>query len=88
MKKKRNTNCKIVKARKAYKCSCCERTINIGDSYLGINIKNSGIFHFCNNCKNDEGFIEAKINNPEIDYSEYEEWTIEAINSCNEQAGY
>ena len=87
---KRDTNCKIVKARKAYKCDCCNHSISIGDSYLRINIKNSGIFHFCNNCKDDEDFIETKINNPEVSYDEYEAWMEEAIcwNSCNEQAGY
>jgi hypothetical protein len=90
MKKRKDTNCKIVKAKKSYKCDCCEHTINIGDSYLRINIKNKGIFHFCNNCKDDKEFIDAKINNPEISYDEYEDKITETIcwNSCNEQAGY
>lgn len=85
-----DNNCKIVKARKAYKCDCCNGSINTGASYLRINIKNSGIFHFCNSCKDDEEFIETKINNPEVSYDEYEAWMEEAIcwNSCNEQAGY
>ena len=85
-----SNNCKIVKARKAYKCDCCNHSINIGDSYLRINIKNSGIFHFCSSCKDDEDFIETKISNPDVSYDEYEAWMEEAIcwNSCNEQTGY
>lgn len=85
-----SNNCKIVKARKVYKCDCCNRSINSGDSYLRINIKNSGIFHFCNDCKDNEEFIESKINNPDIDYELFESFMEEAIcwNSCNEQAGY
>ena len=90
MSKRRNTNCKIVKARKTYKCDCCECNISIGDSYLRINIKNSGIFHFCNNCKDDKEFIEFKINNPIMDYEDYEDYMERAIcwNGCGEQAGY
>lgn len=84
----RNTNCKVVKARKVYQCDCCEKPINVGDSYLRINIQKRGIFHFCGNCKNDEGFIETKINNPEISYDEYEAWMAEAIYKSSEQAGY
>lgn len=84
----RNTNCGIVKARKIYKCDRCNCIINIGDSYLRINIKNRGIFHFCNSCKDDEEFIDVKINNPEVDYEEYEEWMTEAICWNSEQAGY
>lgn len=75
----KNRNCKIVKARKTYKCDCCNCMININDNYLRLNIKNSGIFHFCNSCKDEEDFIEAKINNPEISYHEYEDWMIEAL---------
>ena len=85
---KRETNCCIVKARKTYKCDCCKCKINIGDSYLRINVRNKGIFHFCNSCKDDEGFIDVKINNPEVDYEEYEEWMTEAIFRNSEQAGY
>ena len=86
----RNTNCKIVQARKTYKCDRCNHNINVGDSYLRLNIKNRGIFHFCNDCKDDEEFIEVKINNPEVDYEEYEEWTTEAIcwNGSSDQVGY
>lgn len=90
MRKRRNTNCKVVKARKNYKCSCCEKNIGMGDSYLRINIKGKGIFHFCNSCKKDEDFIEFKINNPGMDYDDYEEYMERAIcwNGCGEQAGY
>ena len=31
MRKRRNTNCKVVKARKNYKCSCCEKNIGMGE---------------------------------------------------------
>ena len=85
---KRNTNCKIVKARKTYKCDCCNCIINVNDSYLRINIKDRGIFHFCNHCKKDEGFIEFKINNPGMDYSSYEDYMERAWIGCSEQAGY
>lgn len=88
MHKRRNTNCKVVKARKTYRCSCCEKDINIGDSYLRINIKGKGIFHFCNLCKKDENFIEFKINNPLMDSSDYEDCMERAWIGCSEQAGY
>lgn len=72
---KKNRNCKMVYARKKYKCDCCGKQIVIGEHYLRLNIKNKGIFHFCKDCKNDEGFITAKINNPDdiVDYEDYEE---------------
>ena len=75
----KNRNCKIVVSKKEYQCDCCNKKINIGEKYLRLNIKNSGIFHFCNNCKDEEDFIEAKINNPEISYHEYEDWMIESL---------
>ena len=36
----------IVKAKKQYKCDYSRRTINVGERYKRVNIRNVGIFHF------------------------------------------
>jgi len=77
--KKRKTNYLVVKAKKEYNCDCCNKKIGINEKYLRINVRLKGIFHFCKNCKDDADFIEAKINDPNISYEEYEEWMTEAL---------
>lgn len=52
-KKHRQTNNKIVRARKKYTCDCCGSTIKIGDNYKRINSRKVGIFHFCSQCDNE-----------------------------------
>lgn len=75
-KKPRETNNKIVQARKEYKCSCCDGTIKIGDNYRRINSKAIGIFHFCSKCDN-----ETDIYNTIFDSYEYQDYLEREVES-------
>lgn len=35
-----------VKARKKYKCDITNRDINVGDTYIRVNIRGVGVYHF------------------------------------------
>ena len=83
--KRRNTNNKVVVAKKNYKCSCCNGTISVGNKYLRINVKGQGIFHFCKFCKDNRiGYILQKIHTPFLEYEEYEDMCIRALANGND----
>ena len=63
--------CKRVKARKPYTCCLTHKTIEIGEEYKRVNIKNVGVYHFKVTCSNNA--IENYINEYAFDYCEQED---------------